>query len=349
VLTVMGGGCGGSTATQATAHDPDGGGDAAIADAAPMSDSPAPPRDTGAPFDAGPDVVVPSLPSVLLFGGDELGIANDTWEWRAGMWARRAPMATPTKRAQHALAGLDGKVVLFGGRDNANDFDDTWEWDGAAWTQRMVKGPPARWGHAMATLGSKVVLYGGGALGAQDLDDTWEWDGTTWTQKQVTGPGKRIGQGMTTLNGKVVLFGGIGNYADTWEYDGSTWTKAAAATPSAPAERAFMGFATLGATAILFGGEHDANHMLNDTWAWDGAKWTQLSPATSPAQRFRHAMTEFDGKLVVFGGAPQPGTMPILLSDTWTWDGTTWTESTGGEIPYARYADTIAARRPATH
>ena len=99
--------------------------------------------------------------------------------------------------------------------------------------------------------------------------------------------------------------------------------------------------ATLGDKVILFGGEQDANHILNDTWAWDGAKWTEVQVASPPPARFHAGMTAFDGELVLFGGAGVPsGT--ALLGDTWTFDGSAWTQvATTG--PSGRYSYVLAA------
>src|ERR1700689_3111267 len=51
--------------------------------------------------------------------------------------------------------------------------------------------------------------------------------------------------------------------------------------------------------------------------------WVQQSPSTSPPAR-ADAMIAYDaahGEVVLFGGNSQ-----AALSDTWTWDGTTWTK-----------------------
>ena len=103
----------------------------------------------------------------------------------------------------HAMATLNGNVVLFGGNDSANPsppgtatvmdtgfLDETWVSDGTTWTRRRpAQRPSARGYHAMATLGSKVVLFGG-LVGANALADTWEWDGSSWTQRPRDEPAR---------------------------------------------------------------------------------------------------------------------------------------------------------------
>src|ERR1700728_4007926 len=57
-----------------------------------------------------------------------------------------------------------------------------------------------------------------------------------------------------------------------------------------------------------------------------GVGWTQQSPPTSPAIRDGATMAyDFStGQLVLFGGLGGSG----VFGDTWTWDGTNWTQQT---------------------
>jgi hypothetical protein len=77
---------------------------------------------------------------------------------------------------------------------------------------------------------------------------------------------------------------------------------------------------------ILFGGNTGAAYK-GDTWQWDGAAWTELTPPTSPPPRMQGELV-YDGKrdqLVLYGGIAPDGV--TKLTDTWTFDGTTWTEA----------------------
>jgi hypothetical protein len=63
-----------------------------------------------------------------------------------------------------------------------------------------------------------------------------------------------------------------------------------------------------------------------ETWTWDGGDWAAQSGA-SPAKRIGYALaydpiTKTD---VLFGGGPGGGPNP-LFSDTWSWNGTNWTQ-----------------------
>jgi hypothetical protein len=92
---------------------------------------------------------------------------------------------------------------------------------------------------------------------------------------------------------------------------------------------------------LLFGGD-PGGPPLADTWSWDGNLWTQVAD-TGPSARWGLAMSlaaapDASRKLVVlFGGASGSN----LFADTWTWDGTEWTQiaDTG---PTARRAHALA-------
>src|ERR1035441_2573999 len=92
----------------------------------------------------------------------------------------------------------------------------------------------------------------------------------------------------------------------------------------APSPRCCMGMAYDYATGstVLFGGLD--NTALGDTWILQ-REWSQLSPSTSPSVRAGPGMV-WDGaagNVVLFGGTDSTGR---VLNDTWTWDGTTWTQ-----------------------
>ena len=86
---------------------------------------------------------------------------------------------------------------------------------------------------------------------------------------------------------------------------------------------------------LLFGGaEFDGP---GDTWIWDGAAWIQQTPTASPLARSFASMA-YDaatGTVVLFGGFNE-SISASLLNDTWTWDGTTWTQQAPVHHPSAR-------------
>lgn len=91
-----------------------------------------------------------------------------------------------------------------------------------------------------------------------------------------------------------------------------------------------------GTRIIMFGGGNVYHHGLGnnaETWEYVGGNWNQLAPATSPSARRYHSMV-WDGTQVILHG----GHSTVDLQDTWTFDGTTWTDVTpGGTKPSVRY------------
>lgn len=91
---------------------------------------------------------------------------------------------------------------------------------------------------------------------------------------------------------------------------------------------------------IAFGGQ--ATTFANTTWEWNGTQWLTATPTSSPTARARAAMV-FDrarGNIVLFGG--NTGGATGFSSQTWTYDGTTWTQRTPATVPLGRYGAAMA-------
>jgi hypothetical protein len=72
---------------------------------------------------------------------------------------------------------------------------------------------------------------------------------------------------------------------------------------------------------------------LGDTWLWDGTRWLPQTPAASPPPRSFGAMAyEPNLHRIVLSGGGAANSDPFR-SDTWAWDGTTWTDLTGRQPP----------------
>lgn len=160
---------------------------------------------------------------------------------------------------------------------------------------------PTRSGAAMAydAARQRLVLFGGSS-GTELRFDTWEWNGTVWEERLPnTSPSAREGHAMAwdPVRQRVVLFGG------------RTWAA--------------------------------SNALLSDFWEWDGTTWVERVSATAPPPRTEHRMAwdVVRHRLVVFGGTTGRQIAPGVLerfSDTWEWDGTSWSERTPSSGPSGR-------------
>jgi hypothetical protein len=103
------------------------------------------------------------------------------------------------------------------------------------------------------------------------------------------------------------------------------WTQKQDIGPAPRADHS-MAFDSNRGRAVLFGGTDPISRLFNDTWEWDGQNWTQMAN-TGPAERLLFALA-FDSQrkqTVLLGGAGS-GAQGGVFSDTWGWDGESWTQ-----------------------
>ena len=290
--------------------------------------------------------------TMLILGGQGAcaGVpCSDAWTWNGTTWSQ---LGSPSARWYGSMSydAATGKVILFGGcSDGAcnNPLNDTWSYDTYGWHQlNPASSPPARGEQSMvydAAMG-KILLFGGNNSAGGPLGDTWTWDGNNWTRlNPATSPPARsdVGMAYDAATQKVILFGGFTNtnnggitWGDTWSWDGnsSTWTDLDPLA-NAPANRLAPGmtYDTATGTIILFGGSCNcvSGSYFNDTWSWNGSAWTQLGTASSPFPRCCASM-DYDaatGTVILFGGYGEDNHGNLVpLSDTWSFDGTNWTQ-----------------------
>ena len=186
----------------------------------------------------------PTLSGILLFGGSSgpSKYLNDTWEFRAGRWAKLDPTDSPRPRAGAGLAfdSADNCAVLFGGAGSNTTsgenqtLNDTWVFTGSTWNPvDYTATPPARWDATMSYDASDgyVVLFGG-VVASSTLNDTWTYRDGAWSQPalvQAPPPRFAAGTAWDGSDGYLLLFGGLNVPShspimdDTWEFGGGRW------------------------------------------------------------------------------------------------------------------------------
>lgn len=241
-------------------------------------------------------------------------------------------------------------VVLFGGVANQTVLDDTWTWNGVSWAhhQGLIDKPAARQGAAMAydEANQVVILFGGlGENGA--LDDTWSWDGSAWQRLQPAHhPSKRDSAAMSydlALHA-VLLYGGMNEATarpsainDTWQWNGADWMPLQPAQSPTGGVRPRLAFLN-GANLVARFGDCIESHD-NTLYTFDGQTWTPHVPTGNwpPALCVPSLAGDLERHvLVLFGGNPGTGVAPTP-ADTWTYDGSTWTKTSPGQSPSARF------------
>lgn len=266
--------------------------------------------------------------------------------------------ATLTPHTGHAMAtaGATGGVFLVGGAVIAGD--STWRFTGEEW-QRLAAGGPANRNMVAAAFDTRrnvLVAFGGvGARNGSRYGETWEWNGRAWEERDVRGPGARDHHAMAydEARGQVVMFGGMNGdhkdlQSDTWTWDGATWTRAEEQSGPGGLAHHALAYDAARRRVVLYGGITNNGPATDDVWEWDGKTWQRIA-APGPGAR-SHIKLAYDaarGVVVMFGGGvPGAGASATPPTDTWTWDGRTWTRAaTVG--PPARFLHAMAydARR----
>lgn len=222
---------------------------------------------------------------------------------------------TPLRCANSAMTqrGTNEVVLLNSGNypSESNLLNETCTWNGTNWTivtgttQVNAKPLPTRINQAMGYDGTNVMMFGGqtgSSLGGY-LEDTWVWNGTVWTQ---------IVYGAATVIPSGRWNSGTSNHSST--------------------------------QVVMFGGQNTLVN-LNDTWIWTGSTqiWNQVTTpnttAGTPAARAQHMMQgSAAGVTLLFGGQ---GTNS-QFNDTWTFNGSVWTQLTPAASPSIRSDASIA-------
>lgn len=268
------------------------------------------------------------LPSGMIFANDA------TWTIRS--------VSGPSARATHAMAfdSFRGETILFGGREPRSD--DTWRFRGGAWALVTTGGPTARNFHMMAydINRNRTVLFGGSD--GNTRNDTWEWYEDSWHEVSTSvSPPARLNGAMAydSVRGVIVMFGGYDGantlWGDTWTYDGMDWTEKGASGP--PVRQGHkMAFDAARAQVVVFGGSLGPVGQFvpgDDTWTWDGTSWMQVVPSGDiPPARGEYAMAYDSSREVTVMNGGLDGNL-VRLSDTWEWNGTSWSKKGTGSPP----------------
>ncbi len=199
-----------------------------------------------------------------------------------------------------------------------------------------------------------VVMFGGGGFGTEPATaDTWTLDIRGWhLQHPAHSPpplgGVQIAEDPT--HGALVLVGAFPATADadtatleTWVWDGRTWTR----RQNVPAPRqALVGLAALAAehqvVLVTYPAPISPKTEQLNTYTWNGTSWTLHHPATSlPIGGASPKLCSAPARhrvIALFSAQPDNGT------ETWMWDGQTWTRLiTSGAPPYDPITATMAA------
>jgi len=262
-------------------------------------------------------------------------------------WQQPTLSPNPGPLVGAAMAGEPGGTIVLSGGDTLSFSTglntQTWFYSQGVWSLSPATGPSGRSeAQLVYDLQRQVwVLYGGWtslfSIGTGN-NETWEFDGNSWSQIAPAGtPGGLWKHAMCydVVRGVTVLFGGSTNGLPgatdgTYEYDGTTWTQRTPATTPGWREQHAMCFHQGLGVSVLFGGFNpQANSVQNQTWTYDGTNWSQVAAVGPQPPARASAEMVYDparGVCVMHGGNNNSGTP---FTDTWEFDGVTWTQIPG--------------------
>ena len=175
--------------------------------------------------------------------------------------------------------------------------------------------------------GGQLLLIGGIGSSAM-VGSTWSWDGRRWSQ--LNAPAQGIDMVfLDSVRNQVIALQATGPTA----YGTATWsgTWANLNSTHVPSRMVFgSGFSVFNPTTksgLYCGIRNETTDTPGlETWTWDGSDWS-FAPVAGPAKRLDYALaydpiTKTD---ILFGGEPGGGPHP-LFADTWSWNGSGWTQ-----------------------
>jgi hypothetical protein len=183
-----------------------------------------------------------------------------------------------------------------------------------------------------------MVLVGG-LIDQAFQSDTWlrtSSDGTWSRVRYPDFPAPRVGCQMAYLPALrgVVLTGGIDGfnpfYDDTWLFRDGRWQHLRPTTKPIGTGFGDMALDSTRGRIVMQG------FRTSGTWEFDGQAWAKITTAAAPSSRSGHrlAYDQQRGAMVLFGGYDE-GAL-VELADTWTYNGTNWTQLATTGTPPAR-------------
>jgi hypothetical protein len=265
------------------------------------------------------------------------------WSTETSKWDSVTPSLLPAcaNEAQLVYQVHNERPLLTGGLCSDSGLaDEVFEWDGSTWVEVDIQDNAlitreVDSATAYDTVAQQVVRFGGhNSLQATPDSVTSAYRNRRW--RRVTSVGNPQPRSMPLFRRDaerdvVWMFGGLsedsfGSFIDylddIWAYRNGLWTLF---KPAVLADTPSQCATPIGAL------DTDRNVLVvvcdgNTPYEWDGAAWKTFSDLDpSPASR-RFAGGVYDQtqkKFVMFGGYD---TLGKYRQDTWTWNGTEWTE-----------------------
>ena len=148
-------------------------------------------------------------------------------------------------------------------------------------------------------------------------------------------------------HGVLVVFGGNTGpnppVNETWTWDGKHWTRLHPAVGPSARFGAAMAYDSARHDIVLFGGTEQVKGKVGtttvaETWAWDGSSWHEKHPLHAPAigYEWQGPSMQFDPitrTVLLFGFTTNSGSGGGYQPQTWSWNGSDWTQLSPATTP----------------
>ncbi len=316
--------------------------------------------------------------AVAIYGGNTANGAAVTpsaelWEWSGTVWSQKASNTGLTRAAMTRdpyTGGTGNFMVVWGGIPLPGaGFNYLYSWTNDVWSPTNIGSlnspPPQRAGAYLAYDESKnvAVMFGpmaDGGTGSEvwTLGDRAVLFGAPWIASEV------FNSANPSFDTNAIMYNPstsgpasgfpffLSETAPTqWVWDGGVWASTpqnfSGASPYTTPRRDWaIGFDNFRSRVVAFGGRFDDGGVTDETWQYTGLNWAQaaMSPATRPSPR-RSAAISYDPvshNTILYGGVNAAGN---ALYDTWSFNGSAWTQLDAGPPPYPSSASPMVYSR----
>lgn len=240
---------------------------------------------------------------------------------------------------QFLLAG--GVVPQGGDPEDWPNLGDVWNWTGRSWKSVSPPLPSdapndqdSGW-MAYDPSTRRVVLVAN--------QETWTWDGREWQTAQGRAPVLASFVAFDGATNQLVALAGQQSFT-TWIWSVKGWQlqRGAAAVPVLPYPVGNVTYDGATRQLLLIGWSGGSSGFTMESWT--GHTWVKLHPRVTPPVSLDFDGFAYDGatgQAVLYEDA-QRGGVHDIANETWTWDGSDWTEQHPASSPSPRILSSLA-------
>jgi len=279
----------------------------------------------------------------LIMGGNNNLTSTTLWNGtthtaNAAMSNGRGPTGSATNAIQPSASGS----IVSGGYNGSSTISAAEEYNrssnkvtGAAWVSGANMNTGRGTGGDCGTYLAGLVFGGNPYSAPYTSDTTEEYDGTAWSESGDLASATSDASGAGTQTAALCFARSSSPTSLTQTYDGSTWTSVPATLPSISQSR---GIGTQTAALVCGNG--------TESYEYDGSSWTASGDLNNNRSAQKPGGWGLQTAAVLGGGYFSPPA--TILSNTETYNGTSWTE-TGHSVLSAVKRTAVSTAAPSSN